>query len=85
MMVKHAERQREWTGGDDNKRHSDVIVRERVRFGLRRYWASETIARRNVAAIAPDRIQTRCRDDGDVRAIRENMRVVGVGRVSRTS
>jgi hypothetical protein len=47
--------------------------------------ASETIARRNVAAIEPDRIQTRCRDDGDVRAIRENMRVVGVGRVSRTS
>jgi hypothetical protein len=26
--------------------------------------ASETIARRNVAAIEPDRIQTRCRDDG---------------------
>jgi hypothetical protein len=25
---------------------------------------SETIARRNVAAIQPDRIQTRCRDDG---------------------
>ena len=34
MMVKHAERQREWTGGADNKRHSDVIVGERVRFGL---------------------------------------------------
>jgi hypothetical protein len=26
--------------------------------------ASEAIARRNVAAIEPDRIQTRCRDDG---------------------
>src|ERR1700757_1791642 len=38
MIVKHAERQREWTGGDDNKRHSDVIARERVRFGLRCYW-----------------------------------------------
>ena len=29
MIVKHAE-QREWTGGDDNKRHSDVIAGERV-------------------------------------------------------
>jgi hypothetical protein len=26
---------------------------------------SETSARRNVAAIQPDRIQTRCRDDGE--------------------
>ena len=37
-VVKHAERQREWTGGDYNKRHSDVIARERARFGLRCYW-----------------------------------------------
>jgi hypothetical protein len=27
-------------GGDDNKRHSDVIATERVHFGLRCYWRS---------------------------------------------
>jgi hypothetical protein len=34
--------------------------------------ASEAIARRNVAAIEPDRIQTRCRDDGARPRFRDN-------------
>jgi hypothetical protein len=58
-------------GGDREKRHSDVIARERVRFGLRCYWR-QAIARRNVAAIEPDRIQTRCRDDGARARLRAN-------------
>jgi hypothetical protein len=51
-------------GGDREKRHSDVIARERVAFRSSTLLASEAIGRRNVAAVEPDRLQTSCRGGG---------------------
>jgi hypothetical protein len=56
-------------GDHCEKRHGDVITGERVRFGLRCDRRRRPIARRDVAAIEPDRIQTRCRNDR-ARAVR---------------
>ena len=52
-----------WAGNRE-KRHGDVIAQGESGFRSSMLLAWEAIVRRNVAAIEPDRIQTRCRDDG---------------------
>jgi hypothetical protein len=51
-----------WAGNRE-KRHGDVIAQGESGFRSSMLLAWEAIVRRNVAAIEPDRIQTRCRDD----------------------